>query len=94
LARWTREFALPLLTNGDDLFDRMSELNSARSEAHLEGIRASGLRARADEAWKRRDLETVVLAYTEIDRELATVELRASERARLDYARKHREHEG
>lgn len=80
-----------LLTNGDDLFDRMSELNAALSDSYLEGIPASRLRARADDAWKRRDLDTVLLAYTEIDRELATVTLRESERARLEYARKHSE---
>lgn len=93
LAGWTREFALPLLTDGDELFDRISELNSARSEAYLESIRASRLRAKADEAWRRRDLDTVLLAYSEIDRELATVALRGSERARLDYAQKHARHQ-
>jgi hypothetical protein len=37
------------------------------------------------------DLDAVLLAYTEIDRELVTVTLRGSERARLEYARKHSE---
>jgi hypothetical protein len=94
LASLLKPRAAPLLTNGDDLFDRMSELNSALSNTYLEGIRASRLRARADDAWKRRDLGTVLLAYTEIDRELATVTLRGSERARLEYARKHSERDG
>lgn len=79
----------PLLTDGDDLFEAMSELNTVLSESYLEGIRAARLRARADDAWRRRDLETVLLAYSEIERELVTVTLRASERGRLDYARKH-----
>lgn len=89
LASLLRDRATPLLTDGDDLFEAMSELNTVLSESYLEDIRAARLRARADDAWRRRDLETVLLAYSEIERELATVTLRASERGRLDYARKH-----
>jgi hypothetical protein len=89
LASLLKARATPLLTNGDDLFDRMSELNSALSNTYLEGIRASRLRARADEAWRQKDFETVALAYTEIERELTTVSLHGSERARLEYAKKH-----
>lgn len=89
LAALLKARAKPLLTNGDDLFDRMSELNSALSNTYLEGIRASRLRARADEAWRQKDLETMALAYSEIERDLTTVSLRGSERARLEYAKKH-----
>lgn len=92
LAGWTRQFALPLLVDGDDLFDQLSAGNAARADAQRDELRASRLRSRADEAWRRRDLHAVLLAYTEIERELTTVSLRASERARLDYARKHSEH--
>jgi hypothetical protein len=92
LAGWTREFALPLLVDGDDLFDQLSAHNAARADAERDELRASRLRSRADEAWRRRDLDAVLLAYTEIERELTTVSLRASERARLEYARKHGEH--
>lgn len=80
---------MPLLADGDDLFDRMSELSSALSSSYLEGIRASRLRARASEAWRQNDLEAVMLAYMEIERELTTVSLRGSERTRLEYAKKH-----
>lgn len=90
LASLLRARATPLLRNGDDLFDQMSELNSALSTSYLENMRASRLRARADEAWRQKDLAAVVLAYTEIERELTTVPLHESERARLKYAEKHR----
>jgi hypothetical protein len=89
LAAWTREFAIPLLTNGDYLFDRISTINAARSQAELEQLEASRLRAQADQAWRQRDFATVVSVYDEIDNELPTVQLRPFERGRLDYARNH-----
>ena len=54
LAGWTREFALPLLVDGDDLFDQLSAHNAARADAEREELRASQLRSRADEGWRRR----------------------------------------
>lgn len=88
LAGWTREFAGPLLSGGDKLFDQLSESNAARGQAERDELRASRLRARADEAWERKDFGTVVNAYSEIDSELPAVGLKASERGRPDYARK------
>ena len=88
LAAWTREFAGELLDDGDELFDRLSEDNAARGQAEQDKQRARRLRERADDAWRRKDFGTVVTAYGEIDRELGTVQLRASERGRLSYALK------
>ena len=86
MAVWTYEFALPLLTNGDEIFDLLSANNAAVGAAERDAQRASRLRSRADDAWRHRDFAAVVNAYSEIDSELRTVELRASERGRLDYA--------
>lgn len=86
LAMWTREFAAPLLRNGDVWFERLSHENAVRAEAERDGFRASQLRSRAQDAWQRREFGAVVNAYSEIDRELLAVELRPSERGRLDYA--------
>lgn len=88
LAGWTREFAGPLLSDGGRLFDQLSESNAARGRAERDELRASCLRARADEAWQRKGSGTVVNAYSEIESELPAVALRASERGRLDYALK------
>lgn len=88
LAVWTRTFATNPLTDGDAIFDRARERNAAWSQSYLEGIRASRLRARADEAWHRKDFAVVVDAYEEIASELSTVALKESERARLTYAMK------
>jgi hypothetical protein len=88
LGGWTREFAVPLLSDGDQEFDRLSEINARRAESHREALHASRLRARAAEAWQRRDFGTVVNAYSEIEAELPTVELKPSEQARLRYALK------
>lgn len=86
LAGWTREFAGSLLTDGDEIFRDLSERNARRADAEEEGMRASRLRARAEEAWRRRDFGSLANAYGEIDRDLPTVELSASERSKLDYA--------
>jgi hypothetical protein len=91
LAAWTREYALPLLDDGDGLFDQMSVRNAAQEDVAQGALRASRLRARADEAWSRRDLATVALAYAEIAAELPTFPLRTSELARLRYAEEHLE---
>lgn len=88
LAGWTREFALPLLHDGDDLFDQLSLSNAARAHAERDELRASRLRARADEAWQRQDFATVANSYSEIESELPTASLKASEQARLKYALK------
>jgi hypothetical protein len=88
LAAWTKMFTTSILTDGDELFARARERNAVWSQSYLEGIRASRLRSQADVAWRRRDFDAVVNAYTEIDTELASVGLKPSERARLRYARK------
>ena len=86
LAAWTRYYAHELLTDGDAAFDRLSAGHTARFTADQDEARASRLRARADQAWRERDFGTVANAYSEIDMELSTVELKASERGRLQYA--------
>jgi hypothetical protein len=86
LGGWTRRFAVPLLSDGDQEFDKLSEINAKRAENHREALRASRLRAKADDAWRRHDFGTVLNAYSEIEAELPTVELKPSEQARLRYA--------
>lgn len=88
LAGWTREFALPLLHDGDDFFDQLSRNNAVRAEADQNDVRASLLRARADDAWQRQDFATVANSYSEIKNELSTASLKASEQGRLKYALK------
>lgn len=74
---------------GLEAFDRISEAVERQSDEYLDGGRAARLRARAEDAWHRKDFALVITAYEEIDSELDTVELRESEVKRLTYARKH-----
>ena len=78
-----------LLAEDNQIFDRMAELNALLSQRYTEGIRATRLRERAEEAWSRKDFATVALSYAEMEQELPTAPLRASERARLKYAQEH-----
>jgi hypothetical protein len=89
LGVWTRQFAMPLLTDGDQgAFSALSKANAQHAERHRDAVRASRLRAKADEAWRIRDLETVANFYSEIENELTSVELKRFERSRLRYALK------
>lgn len=86
LAAAARLAAEDLAYRGADAFDRISEAVASRSEEHLDGLRAARLRARAEDAWRRKDFASVVAAYEEIDSELDTVTMRESETRRLSYA--------
>ncbi|WP_146844081.1 hypothetical protein, partial [Cellulomonas composti] len=88
LGSLTREFAEPMLIEGDEWFELLSELNADRSSSGQQTLRASRLRERADSAWRRGDFGAVVIAYSEIEGELRSVTLRPSERGRLEYARR------
>lgn len=88
LADTTKPVAERLEQGGGDAFDRISEAVAARSEEYLDGLRATRLRSRADDAWQRKDFASVVAAYEEVESELKTVDLRESEAKRLNYARR------
>jgi hypothetical protein len=86
LAGWTQQFASGLLDNGDEVFEQLCERNASLGETSRDAQRATLIRSRADAAWRERDFATVINAYKEIDLELTGVELRPSERGRLEYA--------
>jgi len=76
---------------GDAAFDQIGEAVKRHSDEYLDGARAARVRARAEDAWHRKDFSSVIAAYEEIDSELDTIELRESEVKRLNYARGHLE---
>jgi hypothetical protein len=89
LAEAARAAAEHLERGGDDAFDQISEAVKRHSDEYLDGVRATRLRTRAEDAWRHKDFSSVVGAYEEIEAELDTVELRESEVKRLNYARDH-----
>jgi hypothetical protein len=88
LAIAAQRVAPEVLNNGDAVFENVSRMNAERSDAYLDDMHASRLRALAEDAWRRRDFQSVVYAYLEISQDLKTVVLTPSERGRLDYARR------
>lgn len=88
LAATTRPLAERIERDGREAFELTSQAVSVQSEKYLDGLRAGRLRNRADEAWRRKDFAVVVSAYAEIESELESVDLRASEAKRLNYARR------
>jgi hypothetical protein len=87
LATWTRDFAGPALEGRSEFFQRLSDQTKVYSLRLQENQRASELRARANEAWRKKDFAAVINSYEEIDREFETVELKKSEIRRLEYAK-------
>lgn len=59
-----------------------------QSDMYQDSMEAERLRARAKDAWRNKDLASVITAYEQIESELGTVGLRESEIKRLSYARK------
>lgn len=88
LAAWTQEFAQRALEGDSATFAALGDQQARISREMLDGWRAEDLRADAAEAWRKADWDSVISAYTEIDERLETVELKGSERLRLNYARK------
>ncbi len=86
LADWTQRFGSRVLNGDPAAFDSLRVQNARRSQQMLEGWRAERLRSAADDAWRRKDWGRVIDAYSEINAELGSVELKRSERARLSYA--------
>jgi len=89
LEAWTGRISNELLRGEDEFFDQLSEQAVRYSTEFLDGVRAERLRSQAADAWRRMDLASVIMAYEEIDSELQTAHLRASEIERLRYARTH-----
>jgi len=88
LADWTQRFGSQALRGEPTVFDSLRAQGAQQSQTTLEGWRAQRLRAAASEAWRRKDWGRVIDAYSEMDAELGSVELKRSERARLNYAQK------
>jgi hypothetical protein len=86
LARLTRKHAVDVLSGDDAPLDELSVENAVRGVSQREARRASDLRIRANEAWRRKEFREVVSIYSELDHGLVTVALKAFERGRLDYA--------
>lgn len=85
LASAIKAHAQPAL-NGDRMFFRRLEtFRSAKGAAYLREIELHDIRSKAEIAWKKRDFEKLVGFYSGIENELS-----ASERKKLNYAKKHR----
>lgn len=88
LARWLEAFGELTLEGDEATYEALRDAVATEGERNMDAMRATELRRRADEGWRVGDYAAVVQAYDEIDRELATLSLRAFEDGRLAYARK------
>jgi hypothetical protein len=84
LAEDTRMHAQPALAGDRMFFRRLETFRSARAEAFMREMELTRARAEANEAWRSRDLSSLIRVYTAIESDLSE-----AEKGRLDYARKH-----
>jgi hypothetical protein len=84
MANDTRVHAQPALSGDRMFFRRLQTFRESQSQKYMRSMRLRQVRAKADEAWRDRQLESVVALYGSIEDDLSE-----SEKVRLAYARKH-----
>ncbi len=89
LARFTHDYAEPLLQGDRNAFIRVRDEVGRRARSLREEGEARALRKRAKEAFLRGDYSATEKAYLEIQNGLTSVQLKKSELKRLELARTH-----
>jgi len=84
LAEDTRIHAQPAIAGDRMFFHRLKAFRNAQSQVFMRDMKLRHVRSEAERAWQERELDKVTDLYTSIEDELT-----ASEKAKLDYARKH-----
>jgi hypothetical protein len=74
LAAVVKKYASPFLGGDDPAFDSAFEIQSERAKQYANEVNAKNIRSRAEEAWHRKDYETVVELYDSIRKDLTEVE--------------------
>jgi hypothetical protein len=87
LAEDTRVHAQPALAGDRMFFHRLQAFRNAQAQAYMRDMELRRVRAEADKAWQKRDLEKLIGLYTPIEDQLT-----ASEKAKLAYAKQHQTH--
>lgn len=89
LAGFVCLYAVPMLEGDSEMFLRLRKEQALEGKKWRENMQAQRLRQQAEEAFKKRDYAATEQAYSEILRELDTIQLKASELKRLEIARRH-----
>ncbi len=87
LAEDTRVHALSALAGDRMFFHRLKAFRNAQAQAYMRTMELRRVRAEADKAWQKRQLDRLVTLYTSIEDQLT-----ASEKAKLAYAKQHQAH--
>lgn len=87
LARFTRQFASDALRGDPETFERLAHELRLEGRKNTDASDALWIREKAEKAWQDRNLSLIVDLYSRLDA-LETVELKNSERGRLQYAKR------
>lgn len=85
LAEAMQIHARAALSGDRQYFQKLRTFRSARAQAHMLDMTLRRVHSEVEEAWKRRDFAKVADLYQSVEAHLT-----ASEKAKLDYAKKHR----
>lgn len=86
LAKELKAHARPALAGDKMFFRRLEILRSSKSSELVRSMTNSPIRTKAEVAWHAKDYRTVIELYSSIE-----PQLEESEKAKLEYARKHLE---
>jgi len=87
LAEDTRRHAQPALAGDRMYFRRLRAYRNAQAQMYMRDMELRRVRAEADKAWQKRELDKVVRLYASIEGQLTV-----SEKAKLAYAKQHQTH--
>lgn len=85
LAEDTQTYAQAALTGDRMFFRRLKAFRNTQAQVYMRDMKISQIRDKAEDAWRERHLDKIINLYTSIEKHLSKLE-----RAKLDYARKHR----
>ena len=87
LAEDTQRHAQAALAGDRLYFRRLQAYRNAQAQLYMRDMELRRVRAEADKAWQKRELDKVVHLYASIEDQLTV-----SEKAKLAYAKQHQTH--
>jgi len=84
LAEYVRKYAKSIFEGDTEIFEKLAELRSKKSNEYIKEMRLSGIREEAERVWHKKDYAKLVELYDSMKDDLTLVEIK-----KLEYAQKH-----
>ena len=83
LAEYVREYAKPIFEGNTQIFEKLEELRSKKSDEYIKEMRLRRIREEAEKSWHKKDYAKLVELYNSMKDDLTLVEVK-----KLEYAQK------